>query len=314
MRSVFPQPGFVSGDVTAILATKEFVYADTFTITPLVGDPLLFTNYQQDVSVVPVYETITRKTFFAKALLISGLRMRSSIGITVDEQEISLDYGIDPIGYQATVSWPQALLQGRLDGAVVRRDRYLKATHEGPWVGGWTMFRGLVAGISKVGRSHATLKVKSELILLDTQMPRDLFEPNCKNTWGDANCGIVQSTYAVIGTVGAGSTRSALVWAGANATYVAGKVLIANGDSVTRVRTISRVNGTTLELAFPLDFDPGTGLSFTAYPGCARTAAACLAYHGDPTWKTRFKGFPYIPVAEAAVGVGTGGAGGKGGK
>lgn len=314
MRTVFPQPGFSEADVHNALATRQFVLSDTFTISPLTGDPLLYTNNQQDMSIIPVYETVLRKTFLANSVLIAGLRMKASIGIEVDEQEISIEYGLNPLAYQGNLSWPQALQQGRLDGAIVRRDRYIRLHHETPWIGGWTMFRGRVAGVNKVGRSKATMKVKSDLILLDTQMPRDLFEPNCKNNWGDPNCGVDQSAYAVTGSVASGSTRSVVKWVSATPDYALGKILIANGDGVIRIRTISRVNGTELQLAYPLDFEPATGLSFTAYPGCSRTASACLGFHGDPDWKTRFKGFPYIPVAEAAVGVGVGGAEGKGGK
>lgn len=176
------------------------------------------------------------------------------------------------------------------------------------------MFRGLVCGINGVGRSSASIKVKSDLILLDTQMPKSLYEPNCKNTWGDSNCGVDQTAFMVHGTVGASPTRTTLPWASSSADYALGKVHIASGDSTIRVRTIARADATHLYLAYPLDFDPLPGTIFEAYPGCNRTCERCEFFHGDPTWKSRFKGFPFIPVAETAVGVGVGGAEGKGGK
>jgi hypothetical protein len=114
--------------------------------------------------------------------------------------------------------------------------------------------------------------------------------------------------------VGVGSTNSTIVWASSDPDYALGKIHIDGTDGVTRIRTISRADAGNLYLAYPLDFTPAPGASFTAFPGCDRTSTRCLFFHGDPDWKTRFKGFPFIPVAEAAVGVGVGGQETKGGK
>lgn len=314
MRQVFPQPGFSEADVHNALAQDQFMFADCFTIVPIAGDPLLYTNYQKDVSVVPVYEDSARRTFTPKVVNIDGLRMVASTGIQVDEQEITLGYSSAENAYQNRLSWAKAILYGMLDGAVIRRDRYIRLSPDTPWIGGWTMFRGLVSGISSVGRSSATVKVKSDLILLDTQMPRDLYEPNCKNAWGDPNCGINQLDFMELGEVESGSTRTLLKWAGADEGYSLGKVYISSGDDTVRVRTILRASAGELQLAYPLDFDPVPGIFFEAFLGCNRTSERCQFFHGDPTWKTRFKGFPFIPVAETAVGVGVGGGEGKGGK
>lgn len=299
MREVFPQTGFVEQDVLDVLASDAFVYADCFTIQPLTGDPMRYTGYQDDVAVTPITGGMA-VSFLSKELNISGLRMKCSTGLEVDEQSIKLDYSGVPL-FQNFVPWPEALLQGKLDGSVIRRDRFFAQDHNTPWVGGCTMFRGRCSTISSVGASSATIKVKSHLILLDAQMPRDLFEPNCKNTWGDVNCGVNQQDYAVFGTVGPGATRAFLPWDASSSDYSLGKVHIANGDSTTRVRTISRADDTGLYLAYPLDFDVADGLTFTAYPGCFRTGEACETYHGD-NWQKRFKGFPFIPVPETAVG------------
>lgn len=314
MRTIYPQPGFVEQDTLDVLNGKQFMFADLFTIEPIQGDPIRYTNYQSNVTVIPPYETVLYRTFFAKEVNIQGLRMRASVGIEVDEQEIGLSYPINEIAYQARMSWPQALLYGQLDGASVRRDRVVRAKADSPWVGGWTMFKGLVSGIDNVGRSSAVVKVKSDIILLDTQMPRDLFEPNCKNTWGDSNCGINQLDWMVPGTVGPSPTRTTLPWTGASTEFAAGKIHIASGDSTIRVRTIARADSSNLYLAFPLDFLPEEGNIFEAYPGCVRTCERCEYFHGDPDWRDRFKGYPFVPIAETAVGVGVGGGEGEGGK
>lgn len=315
MRTVYPQPGHTEADVLAVLNGDQYMFADLFTVEPVQGDPLRYTDYQKDVTVIPPYETVLYRTFSSRSVNITGLRMKASTGIAADEQDISLSYPDTAGLYQNRMTWPQAILYGQLDGARIRRDRVIRADAQSPWVGGWTMFRGLVCGITGVGRSSASIKVKSDLILLDTQMPKSLYEPNCRNTWGDPNCGVNQLDFMVLGTMGASPTRSTLPWSGANADFALGKVHIAvSTDSTIRVRTISRADASHLYLAFPLDFDPQAGDMFEAYPGCNRTCERCEFFHGDPEWKSRFKGFPFIPVAETAVGVGVGGAEGKGGK
>ena len=164
------------------------------------------------------------------------------------------------------------------------------------------MFLGLVSALNKVGRQSATVNVKSDLVLLDVQMPRDLFEPQCGWTWGDVNCGVNQEDFAEVGTVGPSPTRSILPWSGATDDFALGKITMSTGDGVTRVRTISRVASGNLYLAYPLDFDPAEDDTFTAYPNCRRMKDRCILFHGDPEWRSKFKGFPFVPVAETAIG------------
>lgn len=300
MRTITPQPGFTVEDTEEALASGQFVFADCYTIMPKTGDYPRYTTAQQDVSVVSV-GGITRHTYRSRVVLISGLRVKASVGINVDEQEVSLKYPENDTAYQNQLSWPQALLQGRLDGARIQRDRYIATRWGAPWLGGFTLFSGLVSSLNSVGRSEGTVSVKSDLVLLNVQMPRDLWEANCKNTWGDAACGITQNDWAEVGTVGPAPTRTYLPWTSSSSDFALGKIHIANGDSVTRVRTISRADASGLYLSYPLDFDPLEGLEFTAFPGCNRTKDRCPFFHGVD-WPTRFKGFPFIPVAETAVG------------
>lgn len=302
MRPIYPQPGHTADEVSAALDSGEFVYADCYTIRPKNGDDMRYTTAQYAVSVVE-FEDVVRKTYVADELLITGLRTKCNLGVEVDEQEIQIEYGLGHL-FQNHIPWPKAVLFGRLDGAVVRRDRYIAKAWNAErteWLGGFPMFMGLVASIDKVGLQSATIRVKSHLVTLNTQMPRDLFEANCRNTWGDTGCGVNQEDYAVIGATEGVPTRTVLPWSGASSEYALGKVLIANSDSTIRVRTISRADGDALYLSYPLDFDPPTGLAFTAYPGCDRTKDRCPFFHGVD-WVKRFAGYPFVPVAETAIG------------
>lgn len=306
MRPITAQPGHTEAEVIAAMESGQFIYVDCFTIEPKIGDKLRYTTSQTDVTVVPLGE-IARYTYWSNQVLIQGLRVKNNLGVEVDEQEVEISYP-DSIIYQASLTWAQALLQGRLDGASIRRDRYI-ATALGngmagntDWLGGFPMFLGLVSTLNKVGRQSATMNVKSDLILLNRQAPAFLWEPNCKNTWGDPACGVDQSIWTVHGTLGASPTRTVLPWSSSSTDYNLGKIHIENGDSVTRVRTIARATATELHLAYPLDFDPIAGMAFAAFPGCSRTddpTTGCPKYHVN--WQEKFKGFPFIPVAETGI-------------
>jgi hypothetical protein len=303
MRPVTAQPGYVEADVDALLASLNFVFTDCYTVTPIIGSPLYLTDASRNVTVVPLGGSI-RRTYVGGTVLIKGLRSHMKIGVEVDDQQVNLDYTNEP-DYQARLPWPRALLLGYLDGATIRRDRFIAGAWgddlDYPWVGGMPMFDGIVSGLTEVGRQSATISVKSALNVLDTQMPRDLFRSRCKNQWGDLNCGVDQSAFASTVTITSGTpTTTFLPWTGAGANYVEGKVHIDNGDSVTRVRKIQRADATGLWLVYPLDFAPEIGSTFTAFPGCGGTMTECEAYHGSD-WRDHFKGMPFIPVVESAL-------------
>lgn len=307
VRPITVQPGHTENEVHELLASRQFVYADCYTVMPLVGDVMRYTTAQRRVSVIPVGESPILRSYEAGVVLITGLKAKSQVGVEVDEQEVSLSYPEGDNTFQGSLSWPAALKYGRLDGGKIRRDRFVAKVWDGDntdWLGGFPMFTGLVAGLDKVGRQNASIKVKSNNVLMNVNMPKVLWQPNCRNTWGDSICGVNQADWAVIGTIGTSPTRSAIPWSGVDANYKQGKIHIDNGDSVVRVRTISRISGGVMYLALPLDFDPVAGQEFTAYPGCPRTddpTYGCPKYHPTPQdWREFFKAFPYIPVAETA--------------
>ena len=157
--------------------------------------------------------------------------------------------------------------------------------------------------LDSVGRTTAKLKVNSGLARLGIQMPQYIYGIKCRVPFGGALCGIDLNTLAVLGTVGGGATTTKIPWTGANAGYAFGKVHITNGDSVTRVRTILYADSSNLYLKYPLDFVPGSGLQFTAFPGCSHLSTGsfgCSTYWSS-NWPQHFAGTPFTPVAETAA-------------
>lgn len=282
-------------------ANTEFDYADCFTIELVGGTDdnyrLRYTNAQQDLTVVPVGGGPGYETYRADRVMLKGLRSNVSIGLEVDEQEITLSPFDDDVTVQG-VPILQAVAQGIFDGAIITRDRfYFERFGQAP-IGnqGVPLFYGEVSTFTRVGRTSASLKVKAETVRLNIGMPRFPYQPGCIWTLFDDGCGLVKDDFAVPGVVGPGATAITLPWVDADPTFALGTVFFENMGVVGTRRTIRSATSSELVLAYPLPEVPPDTTLFVAYPGCNRTRARCTALGND-----RFLGYPYIPQAEKAV-------------
>jgi hypothetical protein len=299
VKPVYPQPGFTEDDAVALLASRQFVYAECYTIIPLVGDVMRFTSAPVNVNVVPLDGSTTGKVpFQARAVTIEGMKYKTSVGTEVDEQQVKFGYTKGNLMWQGTLTLPQAAQLGRLDGARVRRDRLFAPAWGQPWVFGMSMFGGRVSSLTDVGVLSATVSVKSDMVLFSVQSPRALWIAQCVHSFGDSGCGIVAETLVENVTVGAGSTASVINWSGITAGFAMGVVELEGSDSVDRTRTILSVNdGVSAKLIYPLDFVPPEGTPIKFYPNCQRLYSGCF-WGADKA--DHFMGFPYIPVSEVA--------------
>jgi uncharacterized phage protein (TIGR02218 family) len=300
MRSVQPETGFVEADVTALLASRQFVHADCYTVRAPNGDTIRCTNGQRDMIVIP-WGGGVKVTFTSKGVKVSGIRMNVGVGVDVDEQDVQLDFD-NTIEFQG-LPLSQALLWGRFDGGTITRDRYFASdwgVGNAPtiWKGGTRLFSGNIADLEEVGRSYARMKVRSDLSKLEKNMPDQLFQPGCKNAIYDAGCKLLRSSFQAFGTVGAGSTVSRINWAGATAEMKLGTVYIITASGVTLIRTIRDViPGTALLLSNPLEQVPDVGHNFTTYQGCDRSYTRCGVLGNT----VNFRGFPTVPTEETAL-------------
>lgn len=295
MKRAYPEPGYTEGDLEELLFSGSFVFASCYTLTPKNGEPIRVTTASKQMTVHTLSESPETVTFLPGPVLMGQVRMKASIGLDVDAQTLKLDF---PQDYEIWgMAFANALKWGLLDGGVLETDRYYSKNWGEPWVAGLKVFRGRVSSIEEVARSSAKMKVKSSLILLDTKVPGSYYQSSCGHAFGDAGCGIDRASLATEGTVGVGSTPGVLLWAGSTEGMATGTLLINNSDGVTFVRTVLKaVVGSRLELAFPLPFVPAPGTGFQVLPGCKRTYENCGVYNNQG----RFKGFPFVPVAETA--------------
>lgn len=295
MRPIIPQPGYVEADVTLMLASRQFAFADCYTIQPRYGDPILLTTSGKKVTVVPIDGVSPTDYLSPGNLQVSGLRLKVGVGTEVDEQDMGISY--DQTAQAWGIPWGRAIRLGRLDGATISRDRFFSKNWDSPWVGGIPLFRGKISSVDSITRAGANVKVKSDLVLLNTNMPRDLYQPGCVHTLYDPGCGLDRGDFKQDGIAESGSTSQVINWAGATEDLSLGMIHMDTPEGVTLVRTIRKATTTQLFLAYPLDFTPETGTAFEAYPGCSRTYERC----GELSNQEHFKGFPFLPVAETAL-------------
>ncbi len=86
----------------------------------------------------------------------------------------------------------------------MQRDRaFLSAWGTAP-IGAVTLFKGRVSTVDSVGRTTAQMTVACDLVLLDIDMPRNLYQPTCNHVLFDSGCGLVKNAFGAAGTVGAG--------------------------------------------------------------------------------------------------------------
>lgn len=284
--------------VIALLESGEpFAVQDCYKYTLTNGQVYRFTNGQADVRYQPNNEG-SPFLYSADGILVNGILMHSQRGVVVDEQELDVSARDDVlINGQGFI---KAARLGFFDGAIVQRDRVYFTNWSIAPIGSVTLFIGRVSTIDPGGGTKIAMKVKSELVLLNQKMPRNFFQTSCKNTLFDGGCTLVKSDFAVLGTVGAGSTRQIINWASATADiYSLGTVTFETGADVGVSRTVKISNGTQLILRYPLDYLPATGDQFKAYPGCDLTLATCggALFNNAPN----FRGFPFIPPSQTSI-------------
>jgi uncharacterized phage protein (TIGR02218 family) len=159
------------------------------------------------------------------------------------------------------------------------------------------VFTGRIAGVTSMGRMRASIKVKSDLILLNTQMPRNTYQAGCIHCVYDAGCGLSKSAHGVAGLAGTGSTAGSIAWAGATTVFSQGTILFTSGANDGVSGTISQATGAALVLAKPLDVPPASGDGFIVYPGCDYTQTTCASRFNN---LVNYRGMDYTPVAETA--------------
>ena len=264
-------------------------FAECFTFISTTGSQYTWSNVDYPVA-------YNGSTFLANGPLVSGLKYKGSIGLEVDKQQITI--AARPTDLINGAPFLIAVRDGAFDGAPVYRDRVFLTAPNGAVIGGVRMFQGRISTVDNVGRTQATLTVASDLVILDYDMPRNLFSPTCLHVLYDPGCGIIRGTFSTSGAAEAGSNSNTINFSGARQGDAQGSIVFSSGANANVRATVRSVNvGVSYSLMYPLPFAPSIGDAFTVAFGCDHTQATCQGKFNN---LANFRGFPYVPPPQLA--------------
>lgn len=307
---------FPPGLDTLLFATPPPVHCDLYTITTVSGVTLTYTTGQMDVL---VGATLYQSNWIAIDEVNNKSLAHWKTGFDVDTWQVRFKpLAVDPVTgnpYPAKIGgqpWLAAIAAGVLEGATVSIDRAYwpawPAAGTYPFVPQYVLskiFYGRVAQ-SDIYRQEANLTFESFLAILDNPMPRNLWQQHCRHTLYDAGCTLNQASYGTSGTVTAVPAISLFAANLAaelrgSGTAALGQVLFTSGANAGLRQHVTAYSHVGLAAAFmlirPMAFPIAIGDTFTAYPGCTKTQAACSSFGN----LANYGGQSYIPAPETAV-------------
>jgi|GEM_PF-430332 len=262
-----------SSDLLALMQGGAFSRADLYTIAPVGVEPFHFTSADRAI-------TLDGVTYQAGGLRVSRDRLRLVGGLETDSFKITLtvDQSNEPLIND--VPFRQAVQWGLLDGAEIDLSwAYISAWGTTPTVVGvLKRFVGRAANIG-IDRSGIKIEAKSWLVLLDTQVPTQLYQASCRFLLGDANCGVERENHAVSATVTELSDTGTIVCSltDADKTWDNGWVSVTSGVNAGVRRGVRSYDKGLLTLVGPLPWSAAVGDALKVYPACDKTLPSVIA-------------------------------------
>ncbi len=312
------QPGVVNL-FNSIVSRQNVTWAqfDCYTISLFGGGALYYTTAPFDIA-------LNGNTYASGTVRVDTTQSKTQahwkVGLDVDQWTVAfMPRPFEPITGAAFpdqiggVPWLQAASAGALDAADLQVDRvWFNAMPTAPLapgpqnpIGSRTIFVGSIAEVD-ITTTAAILVVNDYRQLFTTQMPRDFYQGQCRHTLFDAGCNasgtFLPASFVEAGSAQAGSTQANIVTTGlpvapgTPGTYALGRIVMTSGLNATFQRTVRTWDGVNLGLFNPLPFAVSPGDTFNAYPGCAKTLAACTAFANQ----LNYGGQPFIPNPEQA--------------
>ncbi len=276
-----------SAELIALMASNEFRLADLVTITLKDASVLRYTSL--DIPLIYAGNT------YAPIVMERG-RTRVVLGVEVDSLDLRL-YPTDSQTVNGNLFLP-AVHAGAFDGAEVRLDRAYMPSWGDTSPGTVNLFEGRVSEIELDGL-EVHFRIASFLELLNTKMPRNVYQAACINSLYDGACGASRAAFAVNGTAKAPSTRELIsaTLPQAAGYFSQGVVLMTSGANAGVYRNVKLFGSDQFFLSMPFVYPVEVGDTFTAWPGCDKLFDTCTNKFSNAA---RFRGFPWIPTPETA--------------
>jgi uncharacterized phage protein (TIGR02218 family) len=278
-----------AGLITLLATGKQFAMSDLYTFTLADTSLLRYTSANAD-------EVVSGHTFSALGPKVKRGATRTVIGVEVDTLNLTLQ--VNQTKTQGGVPLAQFALNGGFDGARLKLERSFASAWGVAPAGTLTLFCGRVSDIDISGTEIA-MQVKSDLELLNVQVPRNVFMASCIHSLYDSGCGLAAGAFTVTGNTTANSTKTSIHCNLTNPTgyFDLGTVRFTTGQCAGVERTVKRHTTGVLVPSFPLPYVPAAGDLFETKPGCDKLQATCNAKFSN---QGNFRGFPYIPTPESS--------------
>lgn len=163
-------------------------------------------------------------------------------------------------------------------------------------------FAGAVADVPQVDRTQAQLNVKSDLQLLNIQVPREVYQAQCARTVYDSECQVSRATFQVNGQATAASTLAGTRFqtnlAQGAGYFDLGTLTFTSGANNGVSRSVKSHPGGLVTLLSPLPAAVANGDTFVIVPGCDGLETTCTNKFNN---RIHFKGQPFIPAPETVL-------------
>lgn len=279
-------------ELQALLSgNRRIARCDLYTFSLLGGGTLRYTNSGVDM-------VVAGNLFLgASAPLLKRSRIRARRGIEIDDLDVTV-YA-DARHTINGVPWKEAIINGALDGAWLNLEYAYAADPAGPVVGTLSAFYGRVAD-TQAYSTGGELKVRSALELLDTMLPRNLYQTGCLSQVFDTGCALARAAYEVAGAIASGSNPSVLMCnlTAADGYHALGEIVCTSGANAGVRRTVRDYSVGKVSLSYPLPKDVAVGDTFLIWPGCDGRVETCANKFGN---KARYRGCRHIPMPEASI-------------
>lgn len=284
----------ITPELSALLrSSRKLQAADLYTITMAGGQVLRWTAHDQMV-------TIGAESWVRGP----GLwRDEMTFAVGVESQAMSLQLAADQSIQVNGTPLLAFLLSGGFDGAEVRAfTAFRSELGDEPWVGKLEQFGGRVSDVESAGRMKVRITVRSVLEAFNRPIPPSVYQPQCRNTLYDENCGVERGPHEYGGYVEVASSGGRLVF-GHSLIFDAGffdlgSVKMLTGANAGVSRTIRSFSTTQVTVLQPWPHPVAVGDIFAIYRGCDLTMSTCASRFSN---LQGFRGFPYIPPPETVT-------------
>lgn len=283
---------FASPELKAFLRSRQACYkADLFTYTLKSGQVFRWGTFDQPV-------TYGGQTWTAAGPMMS--RSRLSIRNSVEVPELDMKLLVRDSDTINGRNIKEQIQNGVFDGATVEMDRVFMPKKGDTSLGLVLMFLGRQSP-ANVKADVISLTAKGDNVLMNQQVPKNVYQTTCLHTFCDAGCTLSAAAFTITNAAGGSTTAGNIVWGslpGAPALYTLGRITFTSGPAAGQVRTVKFSANTGIVPAYPFDNTPLPGDTFSILQGCDRTQATCTTTFAN---EQHFRGFPYVPPAEMAI-------------